>query len=511
MRFHSLVVALIATAAFPRASAYAEPPKPAAVLMGDQERYAPVSSVKQGPFSLTLPMSVRQRFETVNKFPIDRYGNRIEQDFEWLPEARVGARLESAFEDLPVKLLAEYEQDLTTGTAVGAPDEAGERMPNGRQLDAQLRKGYLRVELGKYFVMGGGYMLSHWGLGLLANDGAHGWAPGSARFSDPRGGDRVLRGYIGTQPLTDLGLVLRFAYDGEVKDDSKLHGDDATQYILSARIGSEETTTAGVYAVYRQQDSTVGRGFDAFVVDLMGMHTVLLGRGRKLTLAAEGVVITGDTRLGPTPEIPEHDILQYAYTVEARLDLGGYGGVFSFLHASGDQNLDDKDQNAFRVDPNYEFGLLLFRQVLAAQTGRAPITAGDPNLVGYPVPDLERIPSGGSPTNTISFFPRGFYRSQNGLETYGGPLISLAEVDPTDPLSTRLAGGEPHNALGGNPSLFYGVELDAGVRYRTMLLGTELTLGVEGGVLFPGNAFRQSDGDRMGEVLGARAMIDYRL
>ena len=40
------------------------------------------------------------------------------------------------------------------------------------------------------------------------------------------------------------------------------------------------------------------------------------------------------------------------------------------------------EQNAFRMDPNFEVGLLLFRHVLAAQTGRAPVTAGDPTLVG---------------------------------------------------------------------------------------------------------------------------------
>ncbi|HYD47270.1 MAG TPA: hypothetical protein VEB21_02925, partial [Terriglobales bacterium] len=177
----------------------------------------------------------------------------------------------------------------------------------------------------------------------------------------------------------------------------------------------------------------------------------------------------------------------------------------------GDQNFDDDEQNAFRVDPNFEFGLLLFRHVLAAQTGRAPITAGDPELIGRPVPDLDRIPTRGGPTNTIAFFPRGWIRTQDGLEVYGGPLFAFSEVDNADPFNSRLEGGEPHNFLGGNPGPFYGVELDAGLRYRTLLFGTELTMGLEGGVLFPGNAFRQLDGTRMTEVLGVRAMVDYRL
>lgn len=473
--------------------------------------YTPLSVVKQGPVTVSLPIYLRSRMESVTSFPIDRYGEEIEQHFEWLPVARVGAKVEATPDNLPFKLLGEYEHDVTTGTAVGAPDEAGYHLPNGQQLDAELRKGYVRAEVGKYLVFGGGYMLSHWGLGLLANDGAHGWTPGSARFSDPRSGDRVLRGYVGSQPLGDLGVVLRFAYDGKVKDDLTLGHDDATQYILSARFGSEETTTAGIYTVYRQQDSDVRRGFDAIVIDVMAMHTFRFDGGRRLTLAAEGVVITGDTTLAPTQDLPKHDLFQLGGTIEARLDLGGYGGVFSILYASGDQNFDDHDQNAFRIDPNYEFGLLLYRQVQAAQTGRAPITAGDPNLVGRPVPDLDRIPTGGSPTNTIAFFPRGWIQSPLGLEAYGGPLVALSEVNSADAFNTRIEGGSAHNALGANPGRFFGVELDAGIRYRTLFQGTELILGVEGGVLFPGNAFRQMDGDRMDEVLGMRATIDYRL
>lgn len=504
-----LAVALLLTGVQQRA--YADPPKLAAILLGDVDTYTPISTVTEGPFTLRVPASYRNRFESVNRFPMDRYGTRIEQNFEWLPEVRVGAQLESSFEKFPVHLFAEYEQDLTTGTAVGAPNQAGYHLPNGIELDAQLRKGYLRADLGKYFVMAGGYMMSHWGMGLLANDGAHGWLPGSARFSDPRYGDRVLRGYVGTQPLTDYGLVLRVAYDDVVDDDVLLEHDTATQWIFSARAGSEQKTAAGIYVVYRQQDSSVRRGFDVWAIDFTASHVLSVSDIGILTLATENVIVTGDTRLAPTPDLPRKDILQFAHTLDLRLDCGGYGGVLSFLYASGDQNFEDKDQNAFKADPNFEFGLLLFRQVLAAQSGRAPIIGGDPGLTGRPVPDLDRIATSGSPTNTIAFFPRGWIRTQDGLEAYGGPLIALSEVNEADPFNTRLAGGAPRNFLGGNPSNFYGVELDAGVRYRTMLFGTELTTGIEGGVLFPGNAFLQLDGTRMGEVLGVRAMVDYRL
>ena len=73
-----------------------------------------------------------------------------------------------------------------------------------------------------------------------------------------------------------------------------------------------------------------------------------------------------------------------------------------FIYASGDQNFDDHQQNAIKIDPNFESGLLLFRHVLAAQTARGPITAGDPNLVGSPSENLDRFPTRRSISNTYS-------------------------------------------------------------------------------------------------------------
>ena len=49
-------------------------------------------------------------------------------------------------------------------------------------------------------------------------DGAHGWKPGSARFTDPRGGDLVLRGFLGTGPHTGARIVATVAFD-KVWDD----------------------------------------------------------------------------------------------------------------------------------------------------------------------------------------------------------------------------------------------------------------------------------------------------
>lgn len=477
--------------------------------------YRPLARLDYAPLHIELPASVRSRLESVRRFPIDRYGTRLDSDFVWSPQVRIGANIDARLEQLPVVARLEYEHDLTTGTAVGAPDQVGERLPNGEKSDAELRKALLRLDIGRYFALGGGYMMSHWGMGMLSNDGDHGWTPGSAYFGDPRSGDRVLRGYAGTQPLTEYGIVLRLAFDDVEDDDPLLDGDDAQQLIGSARIGVGQPTYAGIYFVYRDQDGPTDngeqRGFEAYVVDLAAGTRYDAGEIGVFSLDAEFAVITGDTELGPTPEVSEHDLLQFATVVRAGLARGHYGVVADFVYASGDQNFDDDEQSAFRIDPNFEVGLLLFHHVMAAQTGRAPVTAGDPTIVGRPVPDLERVPTGGSVSNTITFFPRAWYRPAPPLEFYGGPLFAWSEVDYADPFNTRVdGGGHPRNALGAKPGPFYGVELDLGARYRTYLYGTELTLGLEAGVLFPGSALDDATGVPMDEIYGGRTMVDWR-
>lgn len=488
---------------------------PGTAAANEPAAYQPLGRFEVGGVQIQLPGSLRSRIETVESFPVDRYGTRSDADFVWSPEARIGAILSGRVPRVPVGFQLEYEHDLATGTTVGAPDYDGERLPNGELSHAELRKAFLRLDLGEHWVAAGGYMLSHWGLGMVSNDGAHGWTPGSAYFGDPRSGDRVLRAYVGTQPLTDYAIAFRAAFDDVVDDDSLLDGDDAWQAIFSARAGVGQSKYGGIYIVYRDQDgerdSISQRGFEAVVVDVAGGMDFDLGAAGALSLLGEFAVITGDTSFAPTPEQPDHDLLQFGVNARAALDRDDHGFVLDFLFASGDQNFDDDEQNAFRMDPNFEVGLLLFRNVMAAQTGRAPVTASDPTIVGRPVPDLDRVPTGGSVSNTIAFFPRAWWRPLQALEFYGGPLFAWSDVRYADPFNTRVdGGGQPRNALNGDPTPYYGAELDLGARYRRLIRGTELTLGLEGGVLLPAGAFHDADGEPMDEVLGGRMMVDYR-
>ncbi len=492
-------------------------PPGAQVILGGREHHRPLLSYDLGPpcMRLELPLGVAARGEAVTAFDLDRDDEPLAAKAFGTPRIRVGARFDSGRAWLPVNLALEYEHDLLTGAFGFDPELRGEGFAGAEALEHQLRKAYARVSIARAAHLQLGWMTSHWGMGLLANDGDHGWQPGSAYFSDPRGGDRMLRAQLATGPHTSYGLLAAVGgdiVDGDwlADDDVLLEGDRAMQIVAATMIGRGKPHGAGVYAVFRRQKSRDDAVTDVMVLDATARSSFRTG-GVKVSLATEAALIMGTTELAPTPEYPEHEVMQFGVAGRAAVDYKAFGAVLDVLYASGDRNLDDEQQNGFKADPNYEMGLLLFRQVLADQSARGTYTAGDPTLVGVPAQDLERIATRGSATNTLALFPRLRVRPVAGLEAYTGLLFAFAATTPVDPFNTRIAGGVPHNALGGKSGSYLGTEADGGVRYRVNLAGAEVTVGVEVGALRPGSAFRKRDGTTLGAVYGSRMMLDARL
>ncbi|MGK0361837.1 MAG: hypothetical protein ACI9U2_004155 [Bradymonadia bacterium] len=187
------------------------------------------------------------------------------------------------------------------------------------------------------------------------------------------------------------------------------------------------------------------------------------------------------------------------------------GAIVDVVYASGDADAGDGIQSGFRADPNFDQGLLLFPYLVAATSGRATHTAADPRLVGYPAEDLDRLPTDGAVTNTVSVFPRFWARPVRNLEIYGGALFAFGALPNADPLQSRLNGGDPSSAFGGASGNYLGTEVDLGLRYRVLLAGTELVLGAEGGVFTPGDAFEDAEGSRRGAATGGRLLVRYTL
>ena len=493
-------------------------PATAQVVTGRLVDYHPVATFEPKGILVQLRLSLGARVEGVEPFPIDRYGTRFDTGTAVSPVVRLGAIIDTRLVLKKVNIFAEYEHDLPTGTWTNSSFRDVDGMPNSNHITTQLRKAYARVSLGRYLHIGGGFMTNHWGMGLIANDGAHGWEPGSGQFVDPRGGNRVLRAYLATGPLTRGNIQAAVAFDQVRGDDTLLtgradwHDDQAIQIIAELQAGYGRPSGGGFFFVHRRQKNAGDNTeLNVSVFDLAGRAEVSLCKHLKLKLEGEVAVISGSTTLGPTPEHPSHDVLQVGAGARANFDGGRLGMVWDFLFASGDKNYDDSRLNNFKVDSNYPMGILLFRYINAAQSARTVVTASNPQLVGYANQNLERVPTRGGASNTIAFFPRLWMRPVHGLELYTGVLLAWSAVANTDPFNTKLAGGTYRNALDGNPGSFYGAEFDLGIRYRMIFHGTMLMLGAEGGSLVPGSAFATATGQNMASVIGGRAMMEYRL
>ena len=484
-------------------------PAPAHRIAGGATSYRPLLHFELGPVEVTVPVSLAGQVEGVSTFPVDRYGTRFSAGPTVSPEIRVGARVEIAKARLPFSVLAEYEHDLLTGVAARDSAVVGQGLPGSEGLQQEIRKAFIELRYRRIVKLALGLKPSHWGMGLIANDGDHRWEPGSASFNEPRRGDHNLGGTLTLGLHEGLGLAAVVGADLKAHDDLVLPGDSARQYYGAVLLGYGKAHTVGAYVVRRHHEAANGHATDVTVVDLTG-HTG--GRLGPFTAAfeAEAAVITGTTTLAPTVEQPTHDVLQFGAAARGSLDLGALGVVADFLYATGDRSPNDGAQNGFHVDPNYPAGLLLFQQVMAAQTARGASTAADTKLIGIPSADLERIATRGSATNTASFSPRLRYRPIDGLEVYGGPLFAFAPVENADPFNTQVAGGSPRSALDGRSGRYLGTELDLGIRYRALIHGAELTLGAEGGTLRPGNALQAADGSAMPAVHGGRVMARAR-
>ena len=473
-----------------------------------------------GPFLVRIPGEARATAGAVSSFPIDRDLSKSSSKATLDTRLRIGLE----FETLPSAssrwtLAAVYRHEFLVGTVAGRPEGiAGESLPHDELIDQAWRMGYVKASYDRWITLAAGLQLSHWGLGLLANDADHGAEFGSGRFSLPYAPDQSLRASLTVLPFYTLsgsparGLAFFFAADRVwsdfnaryLDDDKAWQGVGAVKWILGAG------TDLGLYAVRRFQTNADGKSIRVSVLDAAGQARWRLRSDLALVGGYEIAGITGTTTLVPTVSYPEHDVKQLGAAATVGVEPRNAGAWLDFVYASGDQNLYDRDQNAFHSNRSFDVGFLLFREIIRYQTGRAAATAGNRNLVGVPAEDLNRVASEGTVTNAIVVSPRGSYRPLPWLETYGRPVFAWTSVPWADPFNTNLAGGVPRNALNAVGGRYYGTELDLGVRaqYRTEQI--ETLCSVEGGVLFPGSAFALPSGGNMDRVYGGRVTLRAR-
>ncbi len=363
-----------------------------------------------------------------------------------------------------------------------------------------------------------GQQPSHWGMGILANDGDH-----PELFGDYFGGSIAERIAFATKPAgKDSPFTVALAGDLVFKDATAdlVDGDRAFQGVLAAYYADKHENMIGLYGTYRYQSRTrepvAGREFDetlkVWVFDSSGRFNAKIpGSAGHVFGEYEVAYLMGDTSLFRTVTQTRNNEREDVRALGAAARLGAvttkgagddrWGNFVATLEwgwAQGDANPNDGVSHRFRFDPNHNVGLILFDEVLAWKTARAASIAADPGLVNRPPPGSNLLPSNGGVFGATYLNPTVVWRPTRPLDVKLGAVIAQTTADVVDPVQVATT-GRFRNWDGGDPkSHDLGVEIDVGTEYRMPLeYGMTLELGAQGGVFFPGNAFADADGHKM--------------
>ncbi|MBO6935956.1 MAG: hypothetical protein JJ863_13310 [Deltaproteobacteria bacterium] len=472
-------------------------------------RYAP---------SVSLHGEYRLRFNMMSDIPLqtqERTGlpTELGQNYwanQWL---RATGKLELG------NVFAFHAQlDVADGMIVG--DEAqgvsaaelprdGETAFDGRGLELRWLYGEWRSPIG---VFRAGLQPSHWGLGLLANDGTR-WSP----FGDYRYGNSNIRLLFATRPLgEDTPFTVAIAGDVVYRDPVASLGDGerALQAVLAAFYGDGQTKTIGAYVVYRSQrnevDALDGESFsddslDVWILDLFAQWEFEDPAGGDIELAFEGVHLRGETTLTRSVDNPTHDVRQWMWAAQAGRRGKIVDGFFEAGYTSGDSNTEDSVQRRATMHPDHRIGLILFPELMAWQTARSATLAGSDELSARPSPGSQLLPTDGGVAGATYIFNWWDIRPVDFMNIRLGWLWARATSDVVDPYQQRSQ-SRSANYLGGDPrARDLGLELDAMVLFTKKLpYDVTLQLGADGGVLFPGKAFDDATGQGMDPVFLGR-------
>lgn len=405
--------------------------------------------------------------------------------------------------------------DLAQGTSPAAygRDQYGYPGVRFRQLYLEWRSpiGIFRV----------GQMTFSWGLGIVANDGQT-----PQPFGDYRFGSLVRRVLFATRPFGE-NVPFNVALAGDwvawdlVADgqrpclrptpasfpNTSACGDTAFQGVLAA-FYEEGENQLGAYVAYRTQHSYDNEFLDVFALDLFGRWHFDEPTGGRFFLAGEFAYFNGATSLTRTVTRPRTGVEQFLAAFQLGRRHQNIDLVFEGGYASGDSNTEDGVERRGTFNPDHRVGLVLFPEVIAMQTARAAFLAQDPDTFGRPQPGAQLIPTNGGVAGSFYLFPYLIWRPLEWLDLRFGGVLGWASADVVDPYRQR-AESRSVNYRGGDPGRRdLGLELDAAIRVHAPLTEwLELQGGIEGGVLFPGHAFDDENGQTMPDVGMGRVRI----
>lgn len=344
-----------------------------------------------------------------------------------------------------------------------------------------------------------GRMVSSWGLGLLAQDGAH----DPFQFGIKRDGSVVDRISLATMPAawfadpaTAFPLFAIIAVDRVVVDDlADLAANEDANNLVAALLYKSKTSALGMYGVLRSQQDDRGLTIDATVLDLFAAHGTRMGRWQ-VQAATEWLMITGETTYFRTPTNPEElKLLQYGGAVHIEAARPGFASRLQAGLASGDDRPFDDTVRNLKFASDYRIGMVMFGAGIRRMTAVGATNISDPRFTGNPPLGFERLATNGALSQAIYLNPVVRFEPLADLQLVGGLLWARAPLPLVDPYQTGLAGGAPRNQRGGKAATDLGLEVDAGLRWKKPLgAGLALHVRFDAGLWQPGDAFDDLDG-----------------
>jgi len=479
------------------------------------DRPLEVARLHWGRITFVPGLQVRVRMGRVSNFLLDREGNHYAEGgfvvgrIRWNPELhfRRGLRFVGALDLVNGRWAPRDSPDPIIDELL----ERGQAPTGGVVQPITLRELYLEARIRQTRVLLGQQAVS-WGQGIVVNDGDHVDRFGDLRFGDDGPGDRYERFMIVVRPLSLVhgpaaDLTLAFGGDLVAYDESADLGAGDLAGQAFVRVGWDPTDvperSLGIYLVYRNQrnqdddDATAGDNRQELGwIDVAGQGVVWLGRRLQLLGGFEGALVLGRSSF-LRGEYPEHRVLQGGGVLRAFLgDDERWLVGFEAGYASGDPDPNDEWLNGFAFDQGAGVGLVLFPQVLGWRSARTETLALRGDLGPVPMNGTELLPTRGAVTNAVYVQPKVRVALRDQIELWGGPLIAFAPSPIVDPYASRWTGGRPVNSVGGDGTYRdYGVELDIGLRARFELRKVWFQAGVQTGVLWPGAALADVDGN----------------
>lgn len=401
--------------------------------------------------------------------PVDTEGTTIGQGPVLDSRLRLGASAQLA------GWRVRAEGDLFDGQLAGDPwDVSGATDARDRQLvDLGRVDAFAARRLSLDGLVGpvsveAGLTTSHWGLGMLANDGAHDPTFGRADF-----GDRVVRVRLTTKPFGETPLYVGVAGDRVVEDELAewgpyVGGQAAYQGIATVLWSDDAGRRAGLYGVYRDQTETDGeRATRVGVLDLYGDLPVKSGPWT-LRLAAEAAGILGRTDRAQSYDSRDGlDVRSAGATglVEARRDGLPARALVRGGWASGDGDPDDGESNDFTFDRDFDAGMVLFDELQGAVDAAAYAQISDPAHAGSAPDGAELLVAEGAVRHATFVQPVLGATPLPWLDVSAGVMLAWSTAPIAQPFTTTRNGGVPTNHLGDATSGYaLGTEIDWAVK-----------------------------------------------